>query len=87
MPHLAAQGRFRAEADHALSRLKHYHEQGDRERVDHWHRVWSLAEAALEAELVEPGGGARLVRRREPPPLRPLPDGLPPAAPSPPSMS
>jgi len=80
MPHSAAHARHRAEARHALDRVKHYREQGDRARADQWHAAWSLAETAADAELRERGGGARVLRLRSPPPLRPLPDGVPPLA-------
>lgn len=76
MPHSSAFERYRAEASHALSRVKHYREQGDAARADQWHRTWSTAETAADAELRENGGGARVLRLRNPPPLRPLPEGL-----------
>jgi hypothetical protein len=80
MPHSAAHHRYRAEADYALRRLKHYREQGDGERADSWHRAWSLAEEAAAAELSEQGGGSRLLRWKVQLPLRPLPDDVPPLA-------
>lgn len=78
MSHSAAMERFRAEARYALERVKHYRHEGDADQADRWHRVWSLAETAADAELREKGGGARVVRLKNPPPLRPLPQGVPP---------
>lgn len=72
--------RYRAEADFAFSRLKVSRETGDAARAEHWHQAWSRAEVAAEAEAREPGGGARVVRLKNPVPLRPLPEGVPPLA-------
>lgn len=68
--------RYRAEAAHALSRIRHYQAQADACQVEHWHRIWSLAQTAVDAELREKGGGARIVRLKNAPPLRPLPEEL-----------
>jgi len=72
----SAYRRYRAEAAHALSRLRHCQAQGDPAQVDRWHGAWSLAETAADAELREKGGGARVLRLKNPPPLRPLPEEL-----------
>lgn len=87
MPHSSAFDRYRAEAVHALSRLRHYREQGDAHRFEQWHRTWSLAETAADAELREQGGGARVLRLRNPPPLRPLPSDFSPLTLPPPAAA
>jgi hypothetical protein len=68
--------RYRAEAAYALSRIRHYQARGDTCQVEQWHRIWSLARTAIDAELREKGGGARVVRLKNAPPLRPLPEEL-----------
>ena len=70
--------RFSAEAEFALSRLRVSREAGDAGRSEQWHRAWSLSQSAAEAERAQPGAGARLLRRKTPPPLRPLPNDVPP---------
>lgn len=73
MHHASIATRYRTEADYALERLKKHYAEGDPAGVDHWHRAWSTAEAAAEAELLQHGGGRRVLRRASPPTLRPLP--------------
>src|SRR5688500_7652059 len=80
VPDNQAHKRYVAEAEFALSRLRVSREAGDAARSDHWHRAWSSAQAAAEAEAAEAGAGARLLRRKNPPALRPLPDEVPPLA-------
>lgn len=68
------------EAEFALSRLRVSREAGDAARAETWHRAWSLAAAAAEAERLQPGAGVRLMRQKTDLPLRPLPQDVPPLA-------
>lgn len=65
--------RYQAEAAHALSRLQHYRARGDEARVAEWHHAWSLAAEAVDAECLQKGAGAGVLRRGTPSTLRPLP--------------
>lgn len=77
--------RYRAEAAHALSRLQHYRASGDQRRAGDWHRTWSLAAEAVDAEGLQKGGGAAVLRRGVPSQLRPLPPEPVPAPPASPA--
>lgn len=65
--------RYQAEVAHALSRLQLYRARGDEVRAAEWHRTWSLAADAVDAECLQKGAGAGVLRRGTPSTLRPLP--------------
>lgn len=65
--------RYQAETAHALSRLQHYRACGDEPRAVEWHHTWSLAAEAVDAECLQKGAGAGVLRRGTPSTLRPLP--------------
>lgn len=79
MPSRTSPQSYRLQAEYALEQLRQAHAVGDAARFEEWHRTWSLAAAAADAELTEQGGGVRLLRRKQVRleiSLRPLPPEL-----------